>query len=122
MLMDVQGPGCIWRTWAATTDAGHVKIFLDGQTTPTVDLPFTGYFDHSAAPFTRPHLVYKTSSNGWDNFTPMPFAKSCKIVAEKGWGSYYHFNYTLFPLGTVVPTFKLPLSAEMERRSMTRTR
>jgi hypothetical protein len=111
VLMDVQGPGCIWRTWSATTDKGHVKIYLDGETTPTVDLPFTGYFDHSSEPFTRPNLVYKTPSNGFDNFTPIPFQKSCKIVADQGWGSYYHFNYTKFAPGTVVPTFKLPLSA-----------
>jgi hypothetical protein len=112
VLMEVQGPGCIWRTWSATTAAGHVKIYLDGESSPTVDLPFTGYFDHSSEPFTRPHLVYKTASNGWDNFTPIPFLKSCKIVADKGWGSYYHFNYTRFAPGTIVPTFKLPLSAE----------
>jgi hypothetical protein len=110
VLMDVHGPGCIFRTWSATTDKGHVKIYLDGSDTPAVDLPFTAYFDHSAAPFTREHLVYKTSSNGWDNFTPIPFLKSCKIVADPGWGSYYHFNYTMFPADTVVPTFKLPLS------------
>jgi hypothetical protein len=112
VLMDVQGPGCIYRTWSATTDKGHVKIYLDGDTTPAVDLPFTAYFDHSAEPFTRPNLVYKTPSNGFDNFTPIPFQKSCKIVADDGWGAYYHFNYTKFPAGTVVPTFKLPLSTE----------
>ena len=115
VLMDVHGPGCIWRTWSATAQTGHVKIYLDGATTPAVDLPFLGYFDHSAPPFTRPHLVYTTPSNGFDNFTPIPFAQSCKIVADKGWGSYYHFNYTLFPAGTVVPTFKLPLSADDEK-------
>jgi hypothetical protein len=57
-------------------------------------------------------LVYRTAANGFDNYTPIPFQKSCKIVADKGWGNYYHFNYTTFPAGTVVPTFKLPLSEE----------
>jgi hypothetical protein len=115
VLMDVSGPGCIWRTWSATPGPGHVKIFLDGATTPVVDLPFTGYFDHSTAPFTRPHLVYHTPSNGFDNFTPIPFQKSCKIVADKNWGAYYHFNYTQFPADTVVPTFTLPLSPDDEK-------
>ena len=110
VLAEIQGPGCIWRTWAATTKAGHVKIYLDGETTPAVDLPFSAYFDGSQEPFTRPGLVYKTQSNGYDNFTPIPFQKSCKIVAEKDWGAYYHFNYTQFPQGTVVPTFHLPLA------------
>ena len=112
VLMDVQGPGCIWRTWSATAAAGHVKIYLDGATTPTVDLPFKGYFDGQTAPFNRPNLVYIPSeaAHGFDNFTPMPFQKSCKIVAEKGWGSYYQFTYTLFPSGTVLPTFSMALS------------
>ena len=91
---------------------GHVKIYLDGAKAPAVDLPFIGYFDGKHEPFTRPNLVYKTKANGFDNFTPIPFQKSCKIVADKEWGSYYHFNYTTFPEGTVVPTFKIPLSQE----------
>jgi len=112
VLMDVQGPGCIWRMWSATAGAGHVKIFLDGATAPTVDLPFSSYFDGKTEPFTRPNLVYIPSkaANGFDNYTPIPFRKSCKIVAGKGWGNYYQFTYTQFPERTVVPTFKMDLS------------
>jgi hypothetical protein len=113
VLMDVQGPGCIWRTWSATAGEGHVQIYLDGSAEPTVDLPFKGYFDGKTAPFNRPNLVYIPSpaAHGLDNFTPIPFQKSCKIVAEKGWGSYYQFTYTLFPAGTTVPTFTMGLGA-----------
>ncbi len=114
VLMDVKGPGCIYRTWSATASGGHVKIFLDGSATPTVDLPFKSYFDGATAPFNRPNLVYIPSpaAHGFDNYTPMPFQKSCKIVGEKGWGNYYQFTYTQFPPGTVVPTFSMKLSAE----------
>ncbi len=114
VLMDVQGPGCIWRTWSATASTGHVKIYLDGATTPTVDLPFKGYFDGQTAPFNRPNLVYipSAAAHGFDNYTPIPYQKSCKIVAEKGWGSYYQFTYTQFPEGTVVPTFSMNLPPE----------
>jgi hypothetical protein len=112
VMADLTGPGCIWRTWAATVGPGHVKIYLDGATEPAVDLPFSGYFDGKNEPFTRPNLVYQTTAKGYDNFTPIPFQKSCKIVAEKGWGKYYHFNYTRFPADTVVPTFHLPLGAD----------
>lgn len=113
VFMDVQGPGCIWRTWSATAGAGHVKIYLDGSTTPAVDLPFKNYFDGKTAPFNRPNLVYipSAAAHGFDNYTPIPFQKSCKIVAEQGWGSYYQFTYTQFPVGTVVPTFSMNLSA-----------
>ena len=114
VFMEVKGPGCIWRTWSATAGAGHVKIYLDGAAIPTVDLPFKGYFDGLTAPFNRPNLVYIPSpaAHGFDNYTPIPFAKSCKIVAEKGWGSYYQFTYTQFPAETVVPTFTMNLAPE----------
>jgi hypothetical protein len=112
VMAEIKGPGCIWRTWSATAHNGHVKIYLDGDTTPAVDLPFNGYFNGKSEPFTRPNIDYITKAGGFNNYTPIPFLKSCKIVADSDWGSYYHFNYTQFPPGTVVPTFKLPLSAE----------
>ena len=47
---------------------------------------------------------------GWNNYTPIPYQKSCKIVADPGWGAYYHFTYGTFPKGTRVPTFKRALA------------
>ncbi len=119
VLAEINGPGCIWRIWSATASAGgHVKIYLDGSTTPVTDLPLIGYFDGKTAPFNRPNLVYilkdagPDTPPGFDNYTPIPFQKSCKIVAEPNWGNYYQFTYTKFPPGTVVPTFHTDLSAE----------
>ena len=43
---------------------------------------------------------------------PIPYQKSCKVVADEGWGSYYHFTYSTFPKGTKVPTFSAALAAE----------
>jgi hypothetical protein len=112
VLAEIIGPGCIWRTWSAAPGPGHVKIYLDGAELPAVDLPFTGYFDRKNEPFTRDQLVYTTTANGANNYTPIPFQKSCKIVADEKWGNYYHFTYTQFPAGTQVPTFSRQLSAE----------
>jgi len=111
VMAEMEGPGCIWRIWSAKADAGHVKIYLDGAAAPAVDLPFAGYFDGKTAPFVYPSLVHMTA-RGINNYVPIPYQKSCKIVAEKGWGNYYHFGYETFPKGTVVPTFKMALSAE----------
>ncbi|MGA2662054.1 MAG: glycoside hydrolase family 172 protein, partial [Verrucomicrobiota bacterium] len=74
-------------------------------------LPFVGYFDRKHAPFTRPALVH-TVARGWNNYTPIPYQKSCKVVADPGWGLYYHFTYSTFPEGTTVPTFKRELVPE----------
>lgn len=104
VIAELKGPGCIWRTWSARPLAGHVKIYLDGAPEPAVDLPFSGYFDLSNAPFNYPGLVHDASS-GKNCYVPIPFQKSCKIVADPGWGAYYQFTYSTFPEGTVVPTF-----------------
>ena len=110
VLAEMEGPGCIWRIWSATPKEGHVRIYLDGASEPVVDLPFVGYFNRKNEPFTRTAIVH-TVANGWNNYTPIPYQKSCKIVADPGWGDYYHFTYGTFPKGTQVPTFKRELSA-----------
>ena len=109
VLAEMEGPGVIWRTWSAAPKEGRVKIFLDGAAEPAVDLPFHKYFDGSEAPFKGPALCHKVA-NGWNCYVPIPFQKSCKIVAEKNWGNYYQFTYATFPKGTVVPTFHRDLS------------
>jgi len=111
VFAEMEGPGCIWRIWSAKPLEGHVRIYLDGASDPAVDLPFEGYFDCKNAPFTRPALVH-TVARGWNNYTPIPYRKSCKIIADEKWGSYFQFVYTTFPKGTQVPTFKRELSAE----------
>ncbi|MGD0091501.1 MAG: DUF2961 domain-containing protein [Planctomycetota bacterium] len=109
VMAEMDGPGCIFRTWSAQAGDGHVHIILDGA--EVVNLPFKDYFSGKVEPFTRPTLVHDASS-GKNAYIPMPYQKSCKVVADKGWGNYYHFTYSTFPKGTKVPTFKLPLSAE----------
>ena len=114
VLGEMDGPGCIWRIWSATAKEGHVEIYLDGASEPTIDLPFESYFNGTVKPFTRSALVY-TVASGENCYIPIPFQKSCKIVAEKGYGQYYHFTYSLFPKGTIVPTFSMNLTADEEK-------
>ena len=113
VLADIVGPGVITRIWSATPGAGHVKIYLDGSATPAVDLAFKDYFSQTVEPFTRKHIVYglQPEAPGFDNYTPISFAKSCRIVADKGWGEFYQFTYTQLPEGTVVPTFSMAMPA-----------
>jgi hypothetical protein len=108
VMAEMKGPGCIWRIWSADPHDGHVQIFLDGNPAPAVDLPFKDYFSGKVAPFNQPELVY-TASRGFNNYTPISYQKSCKIVALPNWGAFYHFNYTTFPAGTKVPTFQTNL-------------
>ena len=100
VMAEMKGPGCIWRIWSAAAGKGHVRIFLDDQPEPVVDLPFIDYFDGQHAPFPYPALSYdmtKTGSAGQDLYLPIPYQKSCKVVADKDWGAYYHFTYATYP-------------------------
>jgi len=111
VFAEMKGPGVIWRIWSAAAAKGHVRVTLDGAEQPAIDLPFHNYFDGKVAPFQGKALCH-VLARGWNSYVPVPFQKSCKITADKGWGNYYHFTYTTYPEGTVVPTFKLELSAE----------
>jgi len=102
---EIDGPGVIWRVWSAAAKEGHIKIFIDGRETPALDIPFGEFFNNQSGTFAYPELVL-TLSRGRNNFVPIPFQKSCKIVLEKNWGAYYQITYTQFPAGTTVPSFR----------------
>lgn len=115
VMAEMEGPGCICRIWSAQAEKGHVKVYLDGQETPAVDLPFVKYFSGDTAPFNYPKLSYNLGTmgaSGQNLYMPIPYQKSCKIVADEGWGAYYHITYRTFPKGTQVPTFSTALAAE----------
>ena len=112
LMADIKGPGVINHIWSALALKGHVKIFLDGNEVPAIDLPFEDYFSRKVAPFDRKELVYKTDANGLNNWVPIPFQKSCKIIGMEGWGRYFYFQYVIFPEGTKVPVFSMNLDAE----------
>ena len=117
VMAEIEGPGCIWRTWSALAQQGRVSIYLDGKETPAVDLPFVNYFSGDTVPFNYPMLSYDLAAvgcRGQNLYMPIPFQKSCKIVANDNWGAYYHFTYSTFPEGTKVPTFSTALVAEPE--------
>ena len=129
VLADIKGAGCIWRIWSAAPGQGHVKIYLDGSTTPVIDTAFEDWFDHRKFFGAWTNLVYMHAGEvtegpgndydpGGNIYIPIPFQKSCKIVGDKGtgkdddskWGQYFQFTYTLFPKGVTVPDFKFPLT------------
>ncbi|GAB6166793.1 DUF2961 domain-containing protein [Thermostilla marina] len=114
VLAEMEGPGCIWRIWSALAQTGHVKIYIDGAETPAVDLPFEQYFNGKTAPFAYPHLSYNLAEDGCRGqnlYFPIPYQKSCKIVAEPNWGRYYQFVYHTFPKDTKLPSFSRELAA-----------
>ena len=109
VLAEMTGPGAIVRIWSARPDTGHVQIFIDDNPEPVIDMPFTQFFDRSVPPFDYEGLVY-TASEGCNNFVPITYRKSCKVVATPNWGVYYHFNYITLPGNTGIEPFSMSLT------------
>ena len=105
VLAEMDGPGAIVRIWSASPREGKVKIYIDGSEEPVINESFIDYFKPSIPAFQYDELVYETNAKGFNNYVPIPYQKSCKIVAEPGWGQYYHFNYITFPKGTQLEAF-----------------
>ena len=120
ILAEMEGPGVIWHIWSARVKSGPVKIYLDNSTTPTVDLPFTGYFNGENEPFNRSQLIHSAAPHGplcsgLNIFVPIPYQKYCKITAEGLWADsgdhgHYYLYYGTYPKDTSLPTFKRKLS------------
>ncbi len=112
VMMDIDGPGVIYRTWSANP-VGKIRIYLDGARTPNYEWNFPDLFDGKHPPFIKP-LVYRRDSlqSASDCYVPISFARHIRITADKPHGQYYHFNYVLLPSNRPVPSFRLPLSAE----------
>jgi hypothetical protein len=102
VMVDLKGPGVLWRVWSAMPEKGHIRIFLDGSATAVVDKPFDDFFTD----FERDYPgIAMTLSRGRNSFVPIPFAKSCKVVMAKDWGKYFHATHTQFAADTKVETF-----------------
>jgi hypothetical protein len=115
VLMEADGPGAIVRFWSANpVDAGNVRIYIDGSAAPVIDAPLTTWLggEHPLAP--KP--IGGTRAAGWNNFLPIPYAKSVKVVTT-AWDFYYHINYRNYAPGTKVKSFTLD-RADREREDI----
>jgi len=117
VMAEMQGPGCIFRIWSANPQ-GNIRFYLDGDTKPTFEWDFNSIFTGKIDPFLPP-LVWKRgeAQSGSDCYLPIPYAKSCKVTADKAHGQYYHIGYKTYPPGTEIETFRLPLTAD-ERKQL----
>lgn len=108
VVFEQDGPGVIWRIWSALPESGHMRVYLDSQETPEIDVPFIDWFER--APDEIPPLNYSELSlrlsRGRNSFIPIPYQKSCRIEFTPGWGAYYHFTYTRFPDETEMPHYR----------------
>ncbi len=102
LAADIQGAGMIVRSWFATIRTGTIEFYIDGAVSPTVSMPLADFASAEGRYQGLDNMVYKTAAEGYNNYVPITFASSCRIVLKGDWGQYYHFSYRLFPEGTAI--------------------
>lgn len=107
VAFEQEGPGVIWRIWSALPQQGHMRVFIDGEEVPSINVPFIDWFEKQPddiPPLNLSELSMRLS-RGRNSFIPIPYQKSCRVEFAPGWGAYYHFTYTHFPAGTQMPSY-----------------
>lgn len=103
VIFEEQGPGCIYRIWSANPGLGRIRFYFDGEAEPRVDIPhWEEMYQGKYEPFVPP--ISQNFLGGWCSYVPIPFAKSCKIVAE-GPVRFYQITWQKFPADRQVKTF-----------------
>jgi len=107
VAFEQEGAGVIWRIWSALPENGHMRVFIDGNEIPAIDMPFIDWFEKQPGdipPLNLSELSMRLS-RGRNSFIPIPFQKSCRVEFAPGWGRYYHLTYTLFDTNEIMPCY-----------------
>ena len=115
VMLDVAGPGVINRitTPMAAPDDKHdyhldtLDIFVDDTTKPTLSIRYIDLFSGKVPPFTAPLCGEDLGGNYC--YFPIPFQQRCRIVYRGRHLQFHQIQYRLFPAGTSVESFHLPL-------------
>jgi Protein of unknown function (DUF2961) len=122
-LADIEGPGVVRSTWFGGTVARDrareniLRIFWDGQDTPSVECPLGDFFAAGWPGFAQlSSLPVSVNPNrGLNCYWPMPFRSRCKITLEnrhiQELDTFYQINYEL----TEVPEDSAYFHAQFRR-------
>ena len=45
VVLEIDGPGVIWRAWSANPQMGRIRVYIDGAAAPALDMPFRDLFE-----------------------------------------------------------------------------
>jgi hypothetical protein len=115
----MDGPGCIQRIWFTHSEYGkpgllnlkneHIRIYLDGEKTPALDVPLEEIFSGKLAGFPQP--LVGESQGGYYCYVPIPYRKGCKVAVEGTGVRFYQIGYRTFPDDKGIASFRYPPAA-----------
>ncbi len=113
VLADLTGPGVIYRIWTPTPTADLFEFFFDGEDRPRITVPFRDLFTGRRKPFVAPLVGF--GAGGFYCYVPLPFAKSCKVVAKAERIQFYQINYAVYPDNAGIASWRADPSPEYLR-------
>ena len=118
ILAKINKPGCIVRIWmtnqngnATFGSATKIRIYLNGNNSPVVDLPAGDFFGKSD-PFLPP-LAMK-DGHGSFSYVPISFSSSCLVTLDTTGtkGIFYAVQYQEYDNAMGLENFTLPLTTQ----------
>src|SRR4051794_41154694 len=110
VLMDVKGAGVVNRIWTPTPTDDSLEFYIDNENKPTFTVVYRDLFTGKVYPFVAP--LCANQLGGSYCYLPIPFARSCKIVLRGKRAEFHQIDYRLYPKGTAVNPFSLPLQED----------
>ncbi|MBI5472291.1 MAG: DUF2961 domain-containing protein [Ignavibacteriae bacterium] len=103
-LADIKGPGAVQHIWMTPTGNRRfsiIRIYWDGETEPSVEVPVGDFFASGWGQYEQLSslAVCVNPGSAFNCYWEMPFRKSCKItlenIDETAMVLYYQIDYTL---------------------------
>ena len=105
VLAEMKGPGCIQRMHFPHSEYSvpgllgrkgeHIRIYLDGDKKPALDVPLEDIFYGKLEGFPRP--LADAALGGHYCYVPIPYRKSCKVVVDGTYVRFVQIVYRTFP-------------------------
>ena len=122
VLAEVDGPGVIQRVWLTHTSGAkpgrleykheHLKIYLNAQEQPALDVPLEWIFTGAHRHFPRP--LVGEGPGGLFSYVPIAFQKGCKVVVQGQCVGFYQINLLRLPADARVDSFSEQPSPDVQ--------
>ncbi|MBN2580278.1 MAG: DUF2961 domain-containing protein [Pirellulales bacterium] len=123
VLAEMTGPGCIQRIHLPHSiyekpgllglKKEHIRIYLDGEKTPALDVPLEDLFTGKIDGFPQP--LVGAGLGGHYCYVPIPYRNGCKVEVDGTAVKFYAVAYRTFPSAEGVVTFRNPPTARQRK-------
>ena len=120
VIAEMSGPGCIQRIWFTHSsfrrdgllgrEGEHIRVYVDGNESPALDVPLEELFSGRLAQFPRP--LAGRGLGGFYCYVPIPYRTGCKVLVDGDSVRFYHITYSEFADAGGVESFSMALTPE----------